>query len=155
MMRGILGITIFRDVIRQWFWFVTVSLMKIIVESYHSWPKNVIQGKPCIIICLKMASRVACVVYMMTSSNGNIFRVTGHLCGDSPAQRPLTRSFDVLFDLRLNKRLSKQSGCWWFKTPSHPLWRHCNGILVSYDFIFLKVASWALGNRMIAPMAVK
>ena len=25
-----------------------------------------------------------------------------------PAQRPVTRSFDVFFDLRLNKRLSKQ-----------------------------------------------
>ena len=51
---------------------------------------------------------------MMTSSNGNIFRVTGPLCGEFtgpgefPTQRPVTRSFDVLFDLRLNKRLSKQ-----------------------------------------------
>ena len=26
-----------------------------------------------------------------------------------PAQRPVTRSFDVFFDLRPNKRLSKQS----------------------------------------------
>ena len=34
---------------------------------------------------------------MMTSSNGNIFRVTNHLCG------------------------------WWFETPSHPLWRHRDG----------------------------
>ena len=34
---------------------------------------------------------------MMTSSNGNIFRVTGHLCGECefPAQRPVTQSFDV------------------------------------------------------------
>ena len=51
---------------------------------------------------------------MMTSSNGNIFRVTGPLCGeftgpdDFPTQRPVTRSFDVFFDLHLNKRLSKQ-----------------------------------------------
>ena len=45
--------------------------------------------------------------WMMTSSNGNIFRVT--------------RSFDVFFDLRLNKRLSQQSWGWW-------LWRHCNGL---------------------------
>ena len=29
--------------------------------------------------------------------------------GEFPAQRPVTRSFDVSFDLRLNKRLSKQS----------------------------------------------
>ena len=66
---------------------------------------------------------------MMTSSNGNIFRVIGHLCGVNgafPAQRPVTRSFDVFFDLRLNKRLSKQSLGWWFETPSCPLWRHSN-----------------------------
>ena len=46
--------------------------------------------------------------------------------GELPAQRPVTRRFDVLFDLRLNKRLSKQSWGWWFETPSGPLWRHCN-----------------------------
>ena len=46
--------------------------------------------------------------------------------GEFPAQRPVTRSFDVFFDLRLNKRLSKQSWGWWFETPSRPLWRHCN-----------------------------
>ena len=63
-------------------------------------------------------SRPQCGIYkscMMTSSNGNIFRVTGHLCGEFtgpgefPAQRPVKRSFDVFFDLGLNKRLSKQS----------------------------------------------
>ena len=41
-------------------------------------------------------------------------------------QRPVTRSFDVSFDLRLNKRLSKQPWCWWFETPTRSLWRHCN-----------------------------
>ena len=46
--------------------------------------------------------------------------------GEFPAQRPVTRSFDALFDLRLNKRLSKQSWGWWFDTPSGSLWRHCN-----------------------------
>ena len=71
-------------------------------------------------------------VIMMTSSNGNSFRVTGHLCGNSPVtiefptQRPVTQSFDVFFDLHLNKRLSKQSWGWWFETPSRPLWRHNN-----------------------------
>ena len=29
-------------------------------------------------------------------------------------KRPVTRSFDVFFDLRLNKCLSKQSWGWWF-----------------------------------------
>ena len=38
--------------------------------------------------------------------------------GEFPAQRPLTGSFDVFFDRRLNKRLSKQSWGWWFQTPS-------------------------------------
>ena len=46
--------------------------------------------------------------------------------GELPAQRPVTRSFDVFFDLRLNKRLSKQSWGWWFETLSPPLWRHRN-----------------------------
>ena len=66
----------------------------------------------------------ALVCFMMTSLNGNIFRVTGHLCGEFPTQRPVTRSFDVFFDLRLNKRLSKQSWGWWFETLSRPLWPH-------------------------------
>ena len=44
--------------------------------------------------------------------------------GNSPV--PVTRSFDVFFDLRLNKRLCKQSRRWWFETPSSLLWRHCN-----------------------------
>ena len=30
------------------------------------------------------------------------------------------------FDLRLNKRLSKQWRRRWFETPSRSLWRHCN-----------------------------
>ena len=46
--------------------------------------------------------------------------------GEFPSQRPVTRSFDVFFDLRLNKQLSKQSWGWWFETISCPLWRHCN-----------------------------
>ena len=33
--------------------------------------------------------------------------------GEFPAQRPVTRSFDVFFDLRLNKPLSKQSLVIW------------------------------------------
>ena len=46
--------------------------------------------------------------------------------GDFPAQVPVSRSFNVFFDLCPNKRLSKQSWGWWFETPSHPLWRHYN-----------------------------
>ena len=44
--------------------------------------------------------------------------------GEFPSQWPVTRSFDVCFDLRLNKRLSKQSRRRWFEMPSHSLWCH-------------------------------
>ena len=87
---------------------------------------------------------------MMTSSNGIIFRVTGHLCGEFtgqrliPTQMPVTRSFDVFFDLRLNKRLRKQWWGWWFETPSRPLWRHCNAArdppLRSIEFDWREIA---------------
>ena len=52
----------------------------------------------------------------------------GHspVTGEFPAERPLTRSFDVFFDLRLNTWLSKQSWGWWFETQSHSFWRDCN-----------------------------
>ena len=46
--------------------------------------------------------------------------------GEFPTQRPVTRSYDVYFDLHLNKRLSKQSWGWWVETQSRSLWRHCN-----------------------------
>ena len=68
----------------------------------------------------------------MTSSNGNISRVTGPLCGEFtgpgefPTQRPVTRIFDVFFDMRLNKWLSKQPWGRWFETPSWSLWRQYN-----------------------------
>ena len=71
---------------------------------------------------------------MMTSSNGNIIRVTGTLCGEFtghrwiPSQRPVTRSFDAFFDPRLNRRLSKQA---WLETPSRSLWRQCNVLMSS------------------------
>ena len=62
------------------------------------------------------------IMHMMTSSDGNIFRVTGPLCREFSCHRwilrtrAVTRSFDV-----------KQSCGWWFETPSRSLWRHCNG----------------------------
>ena len=46
--------------------------------------------------------------------------------GEFPAQRPVTRSFDVFFDLRLNERLNKQSWGWWLETLSRPSWCHRN-----------------------------
>ena len=51
--------------------------------------------------------------------------------GEFPAQRPGTRSFDAIFDLRLNKQLSKQLWSWWFETPSCSLWRHCDVLTIT------------------------
>ena len=85
-------------------------------------------------------SKLADILHMMTSSNGNIFRLTGHFCGEFidprwiPAQRPVTQSFDVFFDLRLSKCLSKQSWGWSFKTQSRPLWRHRNETILRQCF---------------------
>ena len=87
--------------------------------------------------------------YMIALSNGNIFRVLAICAGNSPAQRPVTRSCDVCFDLSLNKHLSKQSWGWWFETQSHPLWRLCNeeilpqcqlaeGVVILYIIVYRK-----------------
>ena len=77
-------------------------------------------------------------VFMMTSSNGNMFRVTGFCAGNSPADCGeftghrwilLTQTSDAelwCFLWCLNRQLSKQSRRRWFETPSRSLWRHCN-----------------------------
>ena len=48
------------------------------------------------------------------------------VAGEFRTKRPVTRSFDVFFDLCPIKRLSKHSRGWWFETPSRPSWRNCN-----------------------------
>ena len=90
------------------------------------------------------------------------FSVSLALCeGNSPVtsefplQMLVTLSFDVFFDLYLNKRLSKPWKCWWFEKPSHPLWRHCNACVspcVSHlfsgwwhDKAFLTLKAWRTG----------
>ena len=68
----------------------------------------------------------------MTSSNGNIFCITGPLCWQFTSDRwiPLTNAngaeLYVFFDGHLNKRLSQQLIYQWFETPSCSLWRHPN-----------------------------
>ena len=76
---------------------------------------------------------------MMTSSNWNIFRVTGEF----PSQRPMTRRFDVFLDLRLNKCLSKQSRrhlrCLWAHSDVTVMTRHRheNGNKIATNFMLL------------------
>ena len=60
--------------------------------------------------------------------------VFGATC-ECPSQRPVRRDFDVLFDLRLNKRLNTQSRYRWFEMPLPSLWRHCNARAIRmYDW---------------------
>ena len=61
------------------------------------------------------------------------------VAGEFHSKMSVTRSFDVFFDLRLNKRLSKQSRRRWFETPSRSLWRHCIGMFNSYH----NITRWA------------
>ena len=65
--------------------------------------------------------------------------------GEFPAHRPVTRSFGVFFDLRLNKRLSKQSWGWWFETLPRPLWRHNNGNF-GFWIVTRKISIWRQGT---------
>ena len=65
--------------------------------------------------------------------------------GEFPSlTKPVTRSFDVFFDLRLNKRLSKQSRRWWFETPSRSLWRHNNDVITAHILYSVLPGGWFL-----------
>ena len=58
---------------------------------------------------------------LLAFCKGNLLVTSGF-----PSQRPVVQSFDVFFDLHLNKWLSKQSRRWWFEVPSCSLWHHYN-----------------------------
>ena len=62
------------------------------------------------------------------------------------SQTPMERSFHIFFDLRLNKRLSKQSRRRWFETPSWSLWRHCNGDVCP---MYLRSNKWTKIRRVV------
>ena len=73
--------------------------------------------------------------WMMTSSNGKkiprsrpFVRGIHRSAVNFPAQRTVTRSFDIFFGLCLNKWLSKHSQGWWLETSLRSLWRHSNAI---------------------------
>ena len=73
------------------------------------------------------------VSFMMTSSKGNIFRVTDHLWGESTGHRwiPLTEASDAelwCFLWSAPEQMGNQTiEPPVIKTQSRSLWRHCNG----------------------------
>ena len=65
--------------------------------------------------------------------------VNSPVSGEFPTQRPVTRSFDVFFDLRLNERLSKHS--WALVCP------FSRGFLTHYILYFLKYSCTNIFHR--------
>ena len=69
---------------------------------------------------------------MMKSSNGNMFLVTGPLCGEFAGRQwiPLTKSSDAehwcFLSSAPEQRLGTQHRRRWLETPSCSLWRLCN-----------------------------
>ena len=125
-----------RFVQQQYLWIFAIPPT---VGCYNSWPYSRCsgcspQGGNCCETsqCIKMYNICSAAVHdlswwhhqmetfsvLLAICAGNS-PVTGEFTGHRgiPARRPVTRSFEVFFDLRLNKCLSKQSGGWWFETP--------------------------------------
>ena len=114
------------------------------VNSPHKWPvtrqmfpfDDVIMNKieHSITVGCRLISQILGMSYAWWRQFfGYIFRVTGPLWRESnshlwiPSQWLLKWSFDVFYDMRQNKRRSKQWRRRWFETPSHSVWRQCNG----------------------------
>ena len=105
------------------------------IQMIYSNDTNCYFLSSCICLCFKIETdgqtndHMAWWRHQMETFSALLAICAGHspVPGECPTQRPVTRSFDVYFDLRPNKRLSKQSLGWWFETLSPPLWRHRNG----------------------------
>ena len=85
---------------------------------------------------------------MMTSSNGNIFRATGPLCGEFtgpsevPAQRPVTRNFDVsLIYGWINDWVNNREAGGLRRHPGH-----CD-VNVMFHAILINLFSFGLGMK--------
>ena len=87
----------------------------------------------------------------MTSSNGNIFRVTGHCAGNSPvsgefpAQRPVTRSFDVsLICAWINGWVNNREAGDLRRHRAHYVFRVMFSVIVIMMLIDRNVVTWGI-----------
>ena len=133
---------------------ICVTRGRILLQNWVAWCVNTLSRQrttigsiPCIMQELGTVYDPTKCTLAWWSHQMETFSTLLALCGgNSPVtgefstQRPVTRSFDVCFDLCLNKQLSKQSRRRWIETPSCSLWRHCNGVLFSAEY----KAWWAL-----------
>ena len=84
--------------------------------------------------CQNIRFHVICVqeTWLSETSGYSLMAIHGYNCihlsqrAECSNHGGLITHVDNRYDLRLNKRLSKQSWGWWFETLSRPLWRHCN-----------------------------
>ena len=90
-------------------------------------PKNSTQDSWSIVFCVVWYRTISWWRNQMETFSALLALCEGNppVSGEFPLQRPVTRSFHVFFDLRLNKRLSKQSRRQSFETPSWSLWHRC------------------------------
>ena len=98
------------------------------ITHYHRLPMNLLSRPLCGQHCnYRWSSTVTWWRHQMEKFSALLAVCEGNspVTGEFPSQRPVTRSFDVFFDLRLNKRLIRPSRRRWFETPSRSLWRHC------------------------------
>ena len=105
---------------------VMISHTLLLVIQYYNGSQN----------CRKDITRYLCPLrlqfYMMTSTNGNIFRITGPSYGEFtgdwwiPPTKPSDADLWCFFWICTLQTLNKQSRRRWFETPSRSLWRHCN-----------------------------
>ena len=105
-----------------------VIVYQLVTKTLHSSP-----------ICRVLCGFIAWWRHQMETFSELLAFCAGHslVTGEFPAQRPVTRSFDVFFGLLLNKRLSKQPRRRWFETPSPSLWRHCDGLIYILHLLLL------------------
>ena len=94
----------------------TVSVWFVLFWLYHLFPVD--------------ACKTFTHIFMMTSSNGNIFRVTGHLCGEFTGHRwiPCTKTSDA--DLWCFLWSAPWINCWVYNREAGDLRRqraHCDG----------------------------
>ena len=105
---------------------LSIGIRAVTLEDFKTLIKNW-QGPPC--HCPVYQLNISWWRHQMEAFTALLAICAGNspVTGEFPAQRPVTRGFDIFVHLRPNIRLSKQPWGWLFETLSRPLWRHRNG----------------------------
>ena len=131
--KGLLG----KLTLRWWYkayFNIKTSIWISIMKLRLSWCRHILMIEIPVLFCSDFQLKKKKNDWDHLIFNGNSYtgKMLSFCPGEFPVQRPVTRSFDVFFDLRLNKQLSKQSWGWWFETPPWSLWCQCNDNMVIF-----------------------